>query len=155
MLRTNFTTPFEFRYGPFIDLIPQLDRPASELYKWVYPSSHEEGVTSMGWCAYGPAGDQWWDCIYADPAWADYDQVLEESGIDPWKTLLSGDYSKLNAEQVQALMTWLTQRERFGEGTVCESLDKGWLLELLKRLRDIGRKVGGIQKSHESSGPYV
>lgn len=142
-------TPFDFKYGPFIDLIPQLDRPEDELYKWVYPESHEGGVTPMGWCVYGSAVDKWWDCIYTDSAWTDYGQVLEDSGIDPWKTLPTGDYSKLNAKQVLALMTWLTQRERFGEGTVCESLDKGWLLNLLERLRDIGRKLEQDRKNRE------
>ncbi|MBW3088128.1 NADAR family protein [Bifidobacterium sp. 82T24] len=142
-------TPFDFKYGPFIELIPQLDRPANELYKWVYPESHEEGVTPMGWCAYGPAVDHWWHLIYSTPGCTDCYPVLERSGINPWKTLQSGNYSNLNAEQVQALMTWLTRRERFGEGTICESLDKGWLLNLLKRLRDIGRKLEQDRRNHE------
>lgn len=143
------TTPFDFQYAPFVRLIPQLDRPAKELYEWVYPKPREEGVIPMGWCAYGPAVDQWWDLVYATAGCTDCYTVLEDSGIEPWKTLRSGDYSKLNAKQVQALMTWLTRRERFGEGTVCESLDKGWLLNLLKRLRDIGRELERNRRAHE------
>ncbi|KAB7790732.1 DUF1768 domain-containing protein [Bifidobacterium leontopitheci] len=134
-------TPFEFKYGPFIDLIPQLDRPADELYKWVYPEASGDGPIRVGWCAFSTPVDQWWHLIYATSGCTDCYPVLEKSGIDPWKTLQSNDYSKLNAEQVQALMTWLTRAERFGAGTVSESLDKGWLLNLLKRLRDIGRNM--------------
>lgn len=135
------TTPFDFQYRPFIELIPQLDKPANNLYKWTYPEFHQEGVIPLSWCDYGPAVDQWWDLIYETPGWENWRAVLTNSDIEPWQTLESGDYAQLNAKQVQALMTWLTRRERSDEGTIGESLENGWLLNLLKRLRDIGRDV--------------
>ncbi|PJM75025.1 NADAR domain-containing protein [Bifidobacterium simiarum] len=130
-------TPFEFKYGPFIELIPQFDRPSHELYKWVRPESREKDVISMGCYAYGPAVDQWWHLIYTTHGWEDYHTVLEHADVDPNEALRSADYSVFDAVQIQALMTWLTQAERFCDGLIAEALDKGWILNLLRRLREL------------------
>lgn len=134
------TTPFEFTYGPFIDLIPQLDRPAGELCTWVNCESREESAAPMQWPSYGPAVHQWQQLIDATPGSLECYATLERSGIDPGETLQSGDYSSLTAEQALALMTWLTRAERFCEGAIANALNEGWLLGLLNRLRDIGRE---------------
>lgn len=77
-------SPFDFKYGGFIDLIPAFDQPAESLYT---PPRNQVGAV---WFSYGEAVDEWWRLIDATPGCTDCYRILDAAGIDPTRRCIRG-----------------------------------------------------------------
>lgn len=123
-------------FADLVDLIPQFEVNPDNLYKLHISEKRVDGGSDMPYYEYANVIDEWWRLLYQSDDWdaTTCYSVLETKRLDAREILGSGDFSHLDIQSVLALMTWITRRERFGEGTIAGFLRDGSILHLLKTL---------------------
>ena len=125
-------------------LIPRFEQARAEgrrLYDDSHMSEEVDGKTVFRGVSYDSLIGEWWEAVYK--AWGDrgdYHQYLENMNLDDPNDLADfyrdGDFDTLDLDNTLTLLLFPTREERFSDGALCDFLDDGSILSLMRHLRD-------------------
>jgi hypothetical protein len=120
-------------WKPLLDLIPELEK-TKKFGEFQGPTEDEAGVLTFPFCLNGPLIDRFLDIVYQMPIIINFNW----GGWDEGRNMARNpdfDYNTIDIPTKCKLITAIVRNDRFCEGALAEAFESGWMLKVLKSIK--------------------